>query len=39
MKFPLASAERDVKREAPKIKQSVIDDFEKAYARITNMDK
>ena len=39
IKFPLASAEKVVKKEAPKIKQSVIDDFEKAYARITNMDK
>lgn len=32
MKFPLASIEREKVRIKPSIKQSIIDDFEKAYA-------
>jgi hypothetical protein len=38
LKFPLAALEKEAQREKPQIKQSIIDDFEKAYSRICNKE-
>jgi hypothetical protein len=39
LKFPLAAMEKEKEKMPPNIKQSIVDDFEKAYAHICDQDR
>ena len=39
LKFSLAAADLDKKRLGPQIKQSIIDDFERAYVKVCDQDR